>query len=260
MYLLWSDRSGGVSGRMFLRPLLVCLVMAATTHAGIVTLVSQTRFVDVNTTGVIGFENLPPSDQRIDWPDFSPFDQSVNLNFVPPAAFANETVSQTSTITVNPAGNSLAINAYGNLSSSVSVNGFHGTDHFEVTFSLTQAEPFSLTYNGRQGDPRFGTLDRFVPGSFTGPSAPRALTVDPHTGNFFDTLKFSGTLQPGSYTLSTEVNTIGSGSFNATLAVGTAAVPLPPALWEVLAMLPLLMVGLRARRLRHHANRLQRRI
>ena len=254
MYLLRSDRSGCVSARTLLLPSLAGLLMAATAHAGIVTLVSQTRFVDVNTTGVTGFVNSPPSDQRIDAPDFSPFDKSVNLSFVPPVAFANETVNQTSTITVNPAGDALAIDGHGNLFSGASVNGLHGTDHFDVTFSLTQAEPFSLTYNARQGDPRDPRFEKFVAGSFTGPSAPGALAVDPVTGNFFDTVAFKGTLQPGMYTLSTEVNTIGSGSFDASLTVGGAAVPLPPALWTALAMLPLLALGLRARRVRRYAN------
>src|SRR5258708_4646422 len=100
MSLLRSDRSGCASARTYLLPSMLCLLMAASTHAGMVTLVSQTRFVDVNTSGVIGFTTL--SDQRMDAPDFGPFNQSVNLSFVPPVAFANETVSQNSTITLDP--------------------------------------------------------------------------------------------------------------------------------------------------------------
>ena len=224
MSLLRSDFRGCAFARTSLLLTSACLLMGATAHAGIVTVVSQTRFVDVNTTGVIGLVNSPPSDKRIDAPDFGPFNQSVNLTIAPPVAFDNETVSQNSTITLNPAGDALAINAEGDLFSGVSANGLHGTDHFDVTFTLTQAEPYFLTYNARQGDPRVPTAEKFVAGSFTGPSAPGALTVDPHTGNFFDTVTFNGTLQPGTYTLSTDVNTIGTGSFDTTLTVGTTAV------------------------------------
>jgi hypothetical protein len=249
MSLLRSDRSGCASARTFLLPSFLGLLLTATTQAGIVTLVSQTRFVDVNTSGVTGFTTS--SDQRMDAPDFNPFNQSVSLSIVPPVAFANETVSQNSTITLDPAGNALTINATGNLFSGVSSSGLHGTDHFDVTFSITQPEPFSLTYNAREGDPRSPSSEKFVAGSFTGPSAPGALTVDPITGNFFDTVTFNGTLQPGTYTLSTEVNTIGDGSFTTNLTVGTA-VPLPRALCAALVMLPLLMLGMRARGVRRH--------
>ena len=96
-----------------------------------------------------------------------------------------------------------AIDATGSLSGEISLNGLNATNHFQVDFTLTQPEPYLLTYNGEVGDPRPTSPKVFVPGFFLGPSAPGTLAGDPHITEFFTVLTYSGMLQPGSYELRT---------------------------------------------------------
>jgi hypothetical protein len=229
-----SARSCGLACVLF-------LLFSAVTQAGVISLTSQMRFVDVNTNNVPGVV-VSPADHRQDAPDFGPFHGSVSLSY---PFGVDQTARQDSTLTVTPDGMGALLDAHGALVKSISDNGLNGTSHFQVNFDLTAAVPYHLIYNGREGDPRFDNLQVFVPGMFFGPSAPGPLTVDPHTGNFFDTVTFSGTLQPGSYQLRAELSTLGFASFDMTLAMGTSAVPLPPAFWAALTVLPLLFVAAR---------------
>jgi hypothetical protein len=179
------------------------------------------------------------ADQHQAAPDFGPFNQSVNLNF-PPGI--NQTVSQNSTLTLTSEG--ARFDAIGSLFSGIEFNGLNGTTHFQVDFNLTQPEPYVLTYNGQEGDPRPTSPKIFIPGSFFGSSAPGTLAGDPHTTNFFTVLTYNGTLQPGDYDLMAEIHTSGFGSFDVHLAIGAAAVPLPSAVWQISACLPVLLGGL----------------
>lgn len=242
----WSASDGGgfPSARSCGLGCVISLFLLATTQAGVISLTSQMRFVDVNTNNVPGVV-VSPAERRQDAPDFGPFHGSVSLSFLPGV---DQTATQNSTLTLTPDGMGALIDAHGALVKSISDNGLNGVSHFEVNFDLTSAEPYHLTYNGREGDPRFDNLQTFVPGMFFGPSSPGLLTVDPHTGNFFDTVTFAGILQPGSYQLHAELSTIGFASFDTTLAIGTAAVPLPRAFWAALTVLPLLFVALRGPR------------
>src|SRR5882724_8096587 len=219
------------SRRLYSRvlPLLGITLACSPSRAGVVDLVSQTRFVDVNTQNVPGL-NVPPSDQRQDAPDFAPFDGSVTLTF-PPGT--NDTVTQHSTLTLTAGG--AVFDAHGQMRNGASQNSLNGTTHFQVDFNLAAPEPFVLTYNGELGDLRSPNTDSFVPGLFSGPGAPGALAGDPHTINPTSVLTFSGTLQPGSFELLADVQAIGEGSFDLNLVIGTtSAVPLPPALWASL--------------------------
>jgi len=217
--------------------------MCETVRGGIITLTSQTRFVDVTTNGAPGV-SLLPMDQRIDAPDFGAFDHSVNLAFN--TIGINQGASQQSTLTLTADGTAAMIDATGLLSTGASANGLNATSHFEVDFVLTQSEPYLLTYNGRQGDPRPTSPQTFVPGHFSGPSAPGLLVGDPITTNFLTTLTYTGTLQPGDYELLAEAQTIGGASFDVHLAIGTAAVPLPRACWMALSVVPLMWLGKRS--------------
>ncbi|HSZ56330.1 MAG TPA: hypothetical protein VK797_11755 [Tepidisphaeraceae bacterium] len=228
--------SAGVGFVRAASALLSLAIFAPAAPAGVVSLDSQTRFVDVTTSGVPQ-AGLPVADKRIDAPDFGPFNQSVSLNF----PFITQTASQNSTLTLTPDGMGAAIDATGSLSGEISLNGLNATNHFQVDFTLTQPEPYLLTYNGEVGDPRPTSPKVFVPGFFLGPSAPGTLAGDPHITEFFTVLTYSGTLQPGSYELRTEIHAIGFGSFDTHLAIGAAAVPLPPALWQMLVWLPVLL-------------------
>jgi len=220
--------------------LLLLLLSVARAPAGI-SLTSQTRFVDVNTQNVPGVV-VAPADRRQDAPNFGAFHGSVSLSFLPGV---DQTASQDSMLMLTPDGAGALIDAQGALVKSISDNGLNGTSHFQVSFNLTGPEPYRVSYNGREGDPRFDNLQSFVPALFTGPGAPGTLTVDPHTGNFFDTVTRSGTLQPGTCELTADVSTIGFASFDLTLALGTSAVPLPPSLWSALTVLPLIWVTAR---------------
>lgn len=216
--------------------LLAGLLAVSTARAGVINLVSQTRFVDVTTQNVPGL-NVPPADQRQDAPDFGAFDGSVALSFPPGTS---DTVTQHSTLTLTAGG--AVFDAHGQMVNSASQNSLNGTTHFQVSFDLTAPEPFVLTYNGRVGDPRFPGQNTFVAGTFTGAGAPGSLSGDPNLINPTSVLTFSGTLQPGAHELLAEVNAIGQGSFDLNLTIGaTAAVPLPPALWAALTMLPTLV-------------------
>jgi hypothetical protein len=227
---------GGIPG--------IALLFAAPAAAGVINLSSQNRFIDVTTSGVPGFGS-PPTDQHASAPDFGDFNQSVHLDF----PGITQTVNQNTTLSVTPDGKGAVIGGTGAIFSEVGFNGLNGTTHFQVSFEVTQPVPYFLTYNGQVGDPRPTSPKSFVPGLFIGPSAPGSLAGDPLTTNFFTTLTYSGTLQPGSYELQAEINTIGFGSFDVNLALGTAAVPLPSALWETLAWLPsILLIFLYVRR------------
>ena len=234
-----------VSLRCALLAILVYIPTSPPARAGVVNLVSQTRFVSVSTQGVLGLA-VPPADQRQDAPDFGAFNGSVTLSF-PPGT--EDTVTQQSTLTLTADG--AVFDAHGRMRNGPSQNSLNGTTHFQVAFDLTAPAPFLLTYNGQIGDPRFPTLDSFVPGSFTGPGAPGALAGDPQTINPTSILTFSGTLQPGRHELLAEVQAIGQGSFDLNLTIGGAsAVPLPPALWASLTVLPILAWRMRPRRVR----------
>jgi hypothetical protein len=204
-----------------------------TASAGVVTLVSQERFVDVNTTGISG---LPQQDQRQSAPDFGPFNGSVSINL----ATAAETATQSSTLTVSPDGNSASFIASGLIGEhSVSLSGLPASELFKVSFEVSAPAPYLLNYVGfvEIGNGRFGMES--LPGSFTGPSAPGDFGTHPP----FDT-HLTGILQPGQYTLS--VSGPGDGTnFNLDLEVGAAAVPLPAACWAALAALPVAMLARR---------------
>lgn len=217
------------------------LVISAGRAAGGINLTSQTRFVDVNTQNVPGVV-VTPADRRQDAPDSGPFHGSVSLSFLPGV---DQTASQDSTLVFTPDGTGALFEAHGALVKSISDNGLNGTSHFQVNFDVTAPVPYHLTYNGREGDPRYDNLQSFVPASFSGPGAPGRLTVDPRSGNFFDTITLSGTLQPGAHQLTADVSTIGFASFDLTLALGTSAVPLPRALWAAVCVLPLMWVAVR---------------
>lgn len=212
--------------------------------AGVINLTSQTRFVDVNTQNVPGVV-VAPADHRQDAPDFGAFNGSVSLAYLPGV---EQGATQNSSMTLTPDGMGALFDAHGALVKSISDNGLNAISHFQVSFTLAAPEPYRLTYNGREGDPRFDNLQRFVPAQFSGPSAPGELTVDVHTGNFFDTVTDSGTLQPGSYQMLADLSTIGTASFDMTVAVGTAAVPLPSAIWAALTLLPILPLAARSMR------------
>jgi len=231
--------------RLHALTLLACLLAVSAARAGVVDLVSQTRFVDVNTRNVPGL-NVAPADQRQDAPNFGAFDGSVSLSFPPGTS---DTVTQHSTLTLTAGG--AVFDAHGQMLNGASQNSLNGTTHFQVSFDLTAPEPFVLTYNGRVGDPRFPTANSFVAGSFTGPGAPGSLSGDPNLINASSVLNFSGTLQPGAHEILAEVNAIGQGSFDLNLTIGTtSAVPLPPAFWASLTVVPILAWRIRPRRLR----------
>jgi hypothetical protein len=212
-------------------------ILTAPAAAGVISLSSQNRFIDVTTSGVPGFGS-PPTDQHASAPDFGDFNQSVHLDF----PGITQTVNQNTTLSVTPDGKGAVLGGTGSIFSEVNFNGLNGTTHFQVSFEVTQPVPYLLTYNGQVGDPRPTSPKSFVPGLFIGPSAPGSLAGDPHTTNFFTTLTYSGTLQPGPYELQAEINTIGFGSFDVNLAIGTAAVPLPAALWQTLVWIPILLL------------------
>jgi len=223
--------------------LLGLLVMPA--QGGVVAFTEQSRSVEVTTSGVPflpDYLNANPQTQQASAPDFGPFDKSVDLIFS--SIGTGETASQQSTLTLTPDGLGARIDASGLLITPASSNGLNGSSKLDVTFTLSQPEPYLLTYNGRQGDPRSPTSDQFVSGFFGGPSAPGVLVGDPHTTNFLSVLTYSGTLQPGTYDLMTQSQTIGNASFDVHLAVGTAAVPVPAAFWQVLTALPILSSGM----------------
>src|SRR6266481_6306327 len=109
-------------------PLLACVLAGATARAGVVNRVSQTRFVDVNTSDVPGL-SVPPADQRQDAPGFGVFDGSVTLSF-PPGT--DGTASQHSSLTLSADGTSATFDAHGQLRSGASKNPLNGTTHFQV--------------------------------------------------------------------------------------------------------------------------------
>jgi hypothetical protein len=137
--------------------------------------------------------------------------------------------------------------ANGSVFKNVGLNGLSGSSVFDVTFTLSQSEPYTLTYNGHEGDPRPSSPHEFVPGSFSGPSAPGVLAGDPMTTNFQTFLTYQGTLTPGTYDLSEKATAAfeaaADASFTVNLAVGTSAVPLPAAFWEALSGIPAVILG-----------------
>ena len=220
--------------------LLVLAQLGPLVRGGVITFTSQSRSVDMNTNGT----PFLPMSQQASASDFSPFDKSVNLTF--PGLGINQTASQQSTLALTPDSLGAKIDAIGSVFNGVSP-GVNGSSNFDVAFNLSMSEPYTLSYNGQQGDPRLVSNEQFVPGFFGGPSAPGELAGDPHTTDPLSVLTYAGILQPGSYDLSAKAVVTYQGyydaSFDVHLAIGTAAVPVPPALWQALIGLPVAIAG-----------------
>jgi hypothetical protein len=229
---------------------LAIFALTMTTHpatAGILTLDSQTRYVQITTEGSPLM--LPPETHRQDSSDFTPFNASISSSvFQQPLPGILQRISQTSSMTVTSAGATIVDHSA--INGSISFNPLPARSFFDVNFSLSQPAPFTLSYVGLYGDARFilntGVI---VNGSFTGPGAPGVLApADPLTYNRGTPLHFSGTLQPGSFDIQADLNAnANAGNIDLTLNIGSAtpAIPLPRALFTTLATLPLLALAMR---------------
>jgi len=233
-----------------LNAFLATLALILTTHpatAGIVTLDSQTRYVQITTDGAPIM--LPSETHRQDSPDFTPFDASISSSvFHQSLPGILQRISQTSSMTVTPTGATIV--DHSTINGSISFNPLPARSFFDVHFSLSQPAPFTLSYVGLYGDARFilntGVI---VNGSFTGPGAPGLLApADLPTYNRGTPLLFSGTLPPGSFDIQADLNApnANAGNIDLTLNIGSAtqSVPLPRALLATLATLPLLALAL----------------
>ena len=202
-----------------------------TARGGIITLESQQRSVDVNTTGL---GNLPPQDQRQTASGFAPFNGMVSINL----STAAETAMQSSTLSVTPDGSGASFIADSSIfHQSVSLSGLPSSSVFQVSFDVSAPVPYHLSYDGFTviGNGRYG--ETALAGSFTGPTAPGTLMTQ---APFPNPIQLTGTLQPGAYTL--QVTGPGDGA-NFDVDLEIAAVPVPPACWIALSTLPLVVLG-----------------
>lgn len=203
-------------------------------RAGI-TLESQNRYVDVNTSDDT---SVPLQDQNQTASNFGTFNQSVSISLPGFDTMA----SQDSTLTVTPDGNGATFTASGGVvTPSVTDNSFNGTSYFDVIFDVTTPTTYELSYDGAIaiGGGRYGVDPLAM--SFTGGSGAPG-TIGNQTPPA--TVNLSGLLQPGSYEISIPGYQTGV-SYDLTVQLSAQAVPVPPALWTVLASMPLLLIGLR---------------
>ena len=188
----------------------VLLWMAPAVHAGIA-LVSQDRFVDVMDD--VGRHQHQMAS------DFAPFNGSVQLS--------GGAASQTSSLQLNSNGDSGDFAASMFISSPAIDNGTVLSVQeslFQVDFNVVgPGVPFRVSYSSLLSfEENPGPT-----GSFTGPSVPGTLA----NGDVI-----SGVLSPGSYEL--RADSTSDGHIGLELQLGTSAVPLPPALWATLTLLP----------------------
>jgi hypothetical protein len=174
-------------------------------RGGIVDLTSQARSVGVRFT-----DGTPGQLKQAG--DFGPFVARVGFPKVNAIADQNSTLSLT--------GDGGAFEAVSNVRGSSATAIFSSS--FHVGFDVTRAVDYRLLYSFGAS----GTGTDVVPSAvFGGPFGTR----DIHLG-----VSESGVLEPGAYQL--QVDDVGGS--NVTYSVSFAAVPLPGALWEILAMLP----------------------
>lgn len=203
---------------------LLCIAVMA--RAGVVSLVSQDRFVTVTSPPLNGGSTPQVQTIQAAPSDFGPFDHTVVAT--DPMFGQTAHATQSSSLTVTSTGALFSANGIAVVDNIMA--GAGGQSSFKVVFDVNSPALYSLSYDQSNSS-------RFPPSTahFDGPSGfgtiPTGLPA------------ISGTLAPGQYTL--DAATTSGSSFDLQLNVGTtSAVPLPPAAWSALAALPLILYTL----------------
>ena len=199
--------------------------------AGVVSLVSQNRFVDVTAPGIDGG---PTREQRQNGTSLGIFNGNVSLG--DPQLGVIATATQTSNIDL--VGGGAAFSATGMAVINNIAASARPESYFESVFDVTSLAHYTLTYD-QSNSARFPSSTA----TFSGPSGLGILPPAVPGG-------FSGDLQPGRYTLIADTSSGSSFDLRLSVTPGAAAVPLPPAVWTGFVMLLVLVTCAAVMRIR----------